>query len=303
MKNEKLAMLLVIIGNSIWGGSFMFSKIALEIIDPITLLGLRFLVAFATLNLVLLVGTLTGKLKMNIKGKNILPLLLLGLFQPVIYFVCEAYGIKLTTSTFSSVMIAMIPIVTLGFEALVMKMYPTVKQAAFAVLSVAGVVLIAVMNKSEGSLNPIGVIMLIFAILAAVGYSAVSRKTSDNFTVFERTYFMFLLGCIFYLPVAIIQNRGNLYATMLQPFANIDFLLTILYLGVLSSVVAFGCLNFAFGVIKMSQANIFSTLATAVAIFTGVVFLKEPFGIVKMVGSAMILIGLYGFNKFQIISN
>ena len=97
MKRSTLATLASLAGYSIFGFSFLFSKLALDMTSPFVLLSVRFLTAFLVLNLLLL----TKRVSISLKNKPVLPLLLMGLVQPVIYFICEAYGIAMTSSSFS----------------------------------------------------------------------------------------------------------------------------------------------------------------------------------------------------------
>ena len=64
-------------------------------------------------------------LRFSLRGRDVRPLIALGLVQPVIYYLCESYGISLTNSTFSGVIIALSPIVGLGMGALFLREYPT----------------------------------------------------------------------------------------------------------------------------------------------------------------------------------
>ena len=94
------ASLAGLLGYSIFGFSFLFSKIALDLASPSVLLSVRFLMAFLVMNLLLL----TGKQHISLRGKPVGMLLLLGLVQPVLYFLFEAYGISMTSASFSGVM-------------------------------------------------------------------------------------------------------------------------------------------------------------------------------------------------------
>ena len=76
------AVAAAVLGNSFFGLSFLFSKVALERLEPFVLLAVRFIVAFVMLNLVLL----TGKVKIRLTGKPVQKILMLGLVQPVLYF-------------------------------------------------------------------------------------------------------------------------------------------------------------------------------------------------------------------------
>ena len=93
MSTRTKALAAVILGNSIFGFSFLFSKIALDLTLPSVMLAFRFTVAFLALNLVVWIGKMTGKLEFSLKGKPLKYVLLLALFQPGIYFIAESYGI------------------------------------------------------------------------------------------------------------------------------------------------------------------------------------------------------------------
>ena len=101
MKTRTKALWAVIIGNSIFGFSFLFSKIALGLTIPSVMLAVRFLSAFLVLNLVVVIGKATKKIDFKLRGKPLKYVLLLALFQPVIYFVAESYGITYTSSAFA----------------------------------------------------------------------------------------------------------------------------------------------------------------------------------------------------------
>ena len=106
MKKQTLATLAALLGYTIFGFSFLFSTIALSQTTPITLLCIRMTLAFTALNLILLLR----KIRFDFRGKPVKLLLLLGLVQPVIYFLCENYGISMTSTSFSGIIIGTIPL-------------------------------------------------------------------------------------------------------------------------------------------------------------------------------------------------
>ena len=94
MSTRTKAILAVICGNTIFGFSFIFSKMALQITVPSVLIAVRFLAAFVVLNLIVLIGR--PRVEFSLKGKPLRYVLLLALFQPILYFLCESYGIVYT---------------------------------------------------------------------------------------------------------------------------------------------------------------------------------------------------------------
>lgn len=115
MKENKAALGAVITGNAVFGFSFLFSKLALAVASPAVLIAVRFTVAFLVLNAVVFIGKSIRRrdgrplVAFSLRGKPLKNVLLLALFQPVIYFIAENYGIVYTSSSFAGILIAIIP--------------------------------------------------------------------------------------------------------------------------------------------------------------------------------------------------
>jgi len=137
MKKSFVATAAGLLGYSIFGFSFLFSKLALELASPFVLLSARFLAAFLVMNLLLL----TKKVRLSLRGKPVGSLLLLGLVQPVLYFIFETYGIAMTSASFSGVMIGLVPVMGLIFGVVFLKETCSKFQILCTLLSVVGVVM------------------------------------------------------------------------------------------------------------------------------------------------------------------
>lgn len=290
MENNKTitATLAALGAQIIFGFSFMFTKIALDYASPMTVIADRYLVAFLGMTLVMLIKK--TKIKFN---KSLWKLALMSLFQPLLYFVFETYGIKLTTSAFSSIMISMIPVVSMVSGIFLLREIPSPMQYVFTALSVAGVVIMALAGNADGTVTPLGVILLMGAVVSSVGYNIASRKISAEFSVMERTYAMTLIGTVSFMTIALVQNLHD-PAAIFEPFAHTAFLWGVLYLGVASSVVAFLFLNFANTYLPVAKTTVFSNITTAVSVVTGVLFLNETLSIKAIISTVMIITGVFG---------
>ena len=83
------ATLAALCGNAIFGFSFMFSRLALNVASPFVMLMYRFGVAFGVLSLVALWAAGSGRqdwLRFQLHWRKIGPLVARGLVQPVVYF-------------------------------------------------------------------------------------------------------------------------------------------------------------------------------------------------------------------------
>ncbi len=295
MKNKTITATLAALGAQvIFGFSFMSTKLALNFASPITVIADRYLVAFLGLTLVMFITK--TKFKIN---KNIWKLFLMSFFQPVLYFLCESYGIEMTTSSFSSVMISLIPVVALFSGLLFLKEFPSKMQYAFTLLSVLGVCIMALVGKSEGTVTMPGVILLIGAVISSVAYNTLSRKISSEFSVMERTYAMAIIGMIVFLLISFVQNIHS-PQEIVRHFLNPVYTLPILYLGVLSSVVAFLLLNYANTYLPVAKTTVFANVTTVVSVLAGIVFLKEKVTLLSVISILMIIVGVWGVQALSV---
>lgn len=286
------AVLATTLCHVLWGFSFMASSRALSAANVFVLLSHRFLIAFTLMSLM----TLAGFAKLSLKGKRILPLVALGLMEPVIYFFGEQYGILYSGTVFSGVMIAMIPVFCMFAAMPILHEKPTAGQVAFSVISVAGVIGLGLMGGSAGTVKLIGVIALIVAVIGAAGYTLLSRSISKQFTPFERTYMMMAVGACVFTVCAAIACRGSVSAYF-APFKNTEYLLCVLFLGACCSVVCYFMSSYAITYMPVAKEVVFSNLTTAVSVFAGVVFLNEPFTWLGLVCCILILVGIWGVQK------
>lgn len=281
------ATLAGLLGYSIFGFSFLFSKTALDLTTPFVLLSFRFLTAFLVLNLLLF----TGLQKISLKGKPVGRLLLMGLIQPVIYFICETYGIALTTSSFAGVVIGLAPVMGLLFGTLFLKERSTLFQAVCAGLSVLGVVLTT--TGGFGTFSTAGFCLLLVAVVSASLFTVISRSISEVFTPFERTYVMFAMGCTAFPGIALVQTRGDL-SCWTAPLSVPTFWVSLLYLAVVSSVCAFLLINYAVNHLSAGRTLILSNFSTVISVLAGIFIMGDSFTALQLAGIAIIIFSVFG---------
>ncbi|MCC8061596.1 MAG: DMT family transporter [Clostridiales bacterium] len=292
MDQRKRAVAAGITGNAIFGFSFLASKIALNYAVPMELLSIRFGVSM--LILLLLIGLKI--MRLDLKGKNILPLIALGLCQPVLYFCFENYGLMYSTSSFSGIMIGMAPVASTVTAAIFLKEKVSRRSMAGIAVCVVGVVITSLSEKSEGSVTAVGFLCLCGAIMMATIYSLLNKRSSGEFSPFERTFVMFTVGFIAFFAVNLFQLRGDLPARYASLLTEGNFMLPVLYLAVISSVVAFFCINYSISYLPVQQAVSYTNLTPIISVIAGVVILSEPFSPGHLVGMVLVLVGICQVN-------
>ena len=161
------AILVCLLTSLLFGLSFIFIKMCVTEVSLFTMLSWRNIVAIIAMTLCAKLGIM----HINLKGKDIKPLLKLSLYQPILYFIFESAGVKNTTASESGIIIATIPIVTMIWGMIFMKERPSRIQAFFMIMTVAGAVLAAGVGGVSTSSNFIGYVFLFLAVLCDAGFS------------------------------------------------------------------------------------------------------------------------------------
>jgi len=281
----------------LFGFSYLFTKRITDSISPMTLLSWRFIIAFLFFNICMLAGIL----KVDFKNKSISSLFLVGIFQPVLYFIGETIGINLTSASESGTIIACIPIITLLLSSLLLKEIPTKLQVTGVSISAIGIILIVLTKGAEVTFNPVGYIMLFLAVTSYSLYSVFSEK-ANQFTSTEKTYVMIAFGTVAFTGIAFVENlkSGTLKDFFILPFTNLNFLITVLYLGIGCSVLAFLLYNLAISYIGTNKSASFVGISTIVTVIAGIIILKEKFTIIQIVGTILVISGVYLANVIYI---
>lgn len=293
------ATLAALLGNSIFGFSFMFSRMALESATPFVMLMYRFCLAFLCLNGVALWAKMKKKegwLRFSIPWKKSAPLFLLGLVQPVLYFLAESYGIRMTNATVSGVIIALIPIAALAGGALFMQEKPSCMQVFYSLVCILGVIVMTLQQSASGNVHPLGILLLLGAVVTGAAYNMMSRSISRTFSALERTYVMMLMGAIVFGALAVFECRGDA-ALLLAPAQNGRFLLSMVYLSLFSSILAFLCLNYAATLLPVRKTTAFCNMTTVLSVFAGAVFLGDSVSPVSIAAAVVIIFGVFGVQK------
>ncbi|MFZ5631841.1 MAG: DMT family transporter [Bacillota bacterium] len=283
----------------VFGFSFIFTKGTLAYLDPFQLLGLRF--ALAALSLTLL--AVFRLVRLNLKLEHIPALLKIAVWQPVLYFVCETYGVKLTSASESGVVIALVPVAVTVLSVFMLGEKVTAGQGVCISGAVAGVMLMALGGAGTASGGPpghlLGILLLFGAVMAGAFYNIFSRRAADSHAPLEITFVMMWLGALVFNAIGLTQSyltgqQANYYAAL----QHLPAVTGLLYLGLLSSVVAFFLLNYALSRMPASRTAVFLNLIPLVSLLAGVVFYGERLGPWQLAGCALILLGVWGTNYF-----
>ena len=267
----------------IWSSSFLWIKVAIEEMGPMTLVAYRVLLGLLFGIAVILIQR--EKMPRTLKAWT--PLLVLGLTNVAIPFFLISWGEKTIDSGVASILDATVPLFTIVVAHFLLhddKM--TVQKVAGLLIGFAGVVVL--MSKdigdSAGSLLGQGAVILASAFYA--GSSIYARKfTEDTSGIFRSmgplvsaTAVMWLASFFFESPVHV-------------PDQSIIWI-ALLWLGILGSGVAFVMLFYLIHEIGPTRTTMVTYLFPLGGVTLGVIFLHETLTWEIVVGAALILASL-----------
>ena len=120
----------------LWGLSFVFTKIALEELEPSEVMAVRWIIPPVIYALL----WATGAIKMSFRGKPLKWLIFLVLTEPVAYAYCETWGVELTTASESSIFIGSIPLAVVVMELIFNRKKISKREITGVLIGFAGVV-------------------------------------------------------------------------------------------------------------------------------------------------------------------
>ncbi len=296
MSEKRKAYIAAISYACIIGLSFMFVKVTLTVASPTDILAHRFTFAFIGI-VILMVFT---KNKLTIKKYDLLKILPLAILYPIVFFTFQVLGLAKISSSEAGIIQATIPIFTLALAGLLLKEKATRGQLVFISLSVLGVIYMLIMNGANATTgNVIGSGLILLSALAASLYNVLARRLTKQYSLLILTYVMTLCGFVIFNGVALGNHLMNgTIDEFFQPLTHVDFVIAILYLGLLSSLGTSYLSNYALSKLEASKMSVFSNFATLITILAGVLFLQEVFHLYHFIGGIIIIIGVIGTNYF-----
>ncbi|MGG1658411.1 DMT family transporter [Brevibacillus sp. NRS-1366] len=294
MKDQQKAMIAAVLNALIIGLSFIFVKMALVIASPTDTLAHRFTMSFVAPT----IPVLFGWVRLSIRARDILRLLPLALLYPALFFALQTFGLVYTSSSEAGIIQATVPIFTMVMATCFLKESSTWLQKLATLLSVVGVIYIfAMKGMSVGTGNSMGTILILLSALSLAGYSVLAKKMTKSFHYIDVTYMVTIIGFLSFNAMAVYRHaaEGSLSAYF-APFAHTQFIASILFLGVLSSLVTSLLTNFALSKMEASRLSVFGNLSTLVTMAAGVLFLQEQLAYYHLIGAVMIIAGVVGTN-------
>lgn len=280
----------------ITGLSFLFGKIGLENSSPLDLLAYRFTFGF----LAILVPLIFKWVKIEVNKEMIKRIMPLVIFYPLSFFGFQTFGLEHTQSSEAGILLAVVPVFTMILASYFLKEKTTILQKLSILLSVFGVIYITFMKSTSLQFsNMKGIIFLLLSVISFAIYSVMARNLTKDFSATELSYVMIGISFIAFNVLALGKHLiAGSVGSFFLPLKELNFIVAVLYLGVLSSFGTSFLSNYVLSKIEASKMSVFTNLATVISIIAGVVFLNEEIFYYHIIGSILIIAGVIGVNLF-----
>lgn len=277
-----LAALLTI---SIWGTTFISTKVLLEDFQPVEILFFRFV-----LGLVALVLVYPKRLRVE-NPKQELVFAAAGLSGICLYYLLENIALTCTMASNISVILSVAPFFTAILSRIFMKTEEQLHLRFLLGFAVAmtGISLIS-LNGSRLELNPAGDLLAILAALVWAVYSLLTRKISSyGYHTIQTTRRVFLYGILFMIPALFIFDFRLGAGRLADPKA----LLNLLFLGLGASALCFVTWNYAVKILGAVRTSVYIYAVPVITVVTAVLILHEIITPVAALGTVLTLVGLF----------
>jgi drug/metabolite transporter (DMT)-like permease len=273
----------IILAMIVWASSFIALKSAMIDIGPFTVIFLRMIIASLCF-----VYFIKSFFKYNFSKKDIKYILLLGLFEPCLYFIFEAKALQYTSASQAGMITSVMPLITAIFAGYLLKEIITRKLILGSLLAMIGVIWLSVnANTTHTAPDPmLGNFLEFCAMACGAGYTIVAKYLSEKYSAIFITAVQAFMGAVFFFPLFLYE-----YNTMEMNFTS-EALLWILYLGVVVTLGGYGLYNFALTKIDASKAAIFVNLIPIFTMLLAFIILKEVLSPTQLIASAVILVGV-----------
>lgn len=284
-KSKSSAYIIINIAMIIWAVSFIWSKSALEVYSPLFVLPSRLLIAST---LLFIFGKISGRLQ-AIHRSDYKWLVLLAFFEPFLYFIGENYGLQRVSPTIAAVIIATIPLFLPFVASIFFKERINRHQLIGIGISFVGVGMVLINNDMNLNADLLGIALLLLAVFAALGYTAVLKKVTQKYNPLTIVAWQSLIACIAFTPLFLsIAWEQTMAAGIVW-----DSLRSIILLGVFGSSVAFIAYTQSIRVLGITKAGVFANIIPVFTALFSFFMLHEALLLVNYLGIAMVIGGLF----------
>ncbi len=265
----------------LWGSSYAAMKTVVASFGPMGTVWARMVVAS------LIFGLAGWKDVRRMRfGRDWKWLVLLFLFQPCLYFLCEGFAVHYTSSVQAGMISAVLPLMVMFGAYVILGEKSGILVWAGCLLSLAGVVWLTAgsVPTRTAPFPLLGNLLEVAAMACGAGYMLLVRKLSGSYAPWMLTGMQFMAGSLFFLPgVWVSETSWNV---------SFEAYLLLLYLGACVTLGAFGLYNWGIARVPAGRASVFVNLVPVIAVCLGVTCMGETLSTDQAMACGVVFAGV-----------
>jgi len=289
LKYKSLRYWLIILAVIFWGASFIATKVALEELNPETIISLRLILA----SILLVVSAIAAKKKFDINLKNHGSIFLLACIA-VFHLWIQVTGLKYTTAANTGWIIGTAPIFMAIFAAIFFREKISLLQSGGIIIAMFGLLLLV----GKGDFANIDLIknkgdLLVLGSAFTWGvYSTVNKKISLSYSPLMTILYLFLMMTVIIVPF-------NLNTAAISSVVHLSLIgwISILFLGLLCSGVAYVIWAYSLRDMESAKVGAFLYFEPFVTVTAAWIFLHESITLPMLLSGIIITAGVILVNK------
>ncbi|WP_082337495.1 DMT family transporter [Lysinibacillus sp. FJAT-14745] len=274
----------------LWGGNFVVAKSLVDHASPLTLTSLRWLIAVAVL-----LPMVWWKEKRLLPSREALfPLLLMGITGVVLFNIFQFLALERTTSTNVGLISTLNTISIAFFSFVFLKEKINILQALAMLLSLFGVLLVL----SKGNIGlllsfhfNLGDLWMLAAVCVWGIYSVCSKWAMKTTSPLMANLYSGIFGLLVLLP---FNFRDFTVSNV-----NQSFILSLLYTGLISTVVCMVLWNIGIQKLGATTSGVFLNFNPIFTALLAFLFLGESISWTQGIGGLIVIIGCLLFSHFK----
>ncbi len=267
-----------------WGGNYAATKYAAELLPPLLLVTFRFTLG----GLVLLCIIRLFEPQSKLGREDVLPMIGLGCFGVAAAQTCFTFGVSMTTAADTGLVFATAPVWGMLLASVLGLERPRWWGVLGVALSILGVGIVVRGGLGDEGTSLAGDLLVLLAAVCVGAYTVFSMPLLERHSPLAVAGYPTLFGApvvmLLSLPVLPGVHWGSVGA---GAWAAVG------YSAVFATAFAFAAWQRGISRIGANRVLVYQYLITLAGVASGIVFLGESLGVDKIVGGAVILLGVY----------
>ncbi len=291
MKNKLNIHFLLILAVFFWGLTPSFMKLSLSEIAVFPFNVLRLFTAMLTSGVFLLI---LGKWR-RVERKDWINFIIIGLFGFFVFQFCFPFGVKKTSASIASLIMATLPINVIIINLLSKSEKINLKSVIGILLSIIGISIIVIGTSGGISLEGTQTSGVILLIAAEMGFALYTVKAKELIHKYSLYQVMFIVIMFSFIPFLIL-SANQISSVKLSDISALAWL-GVAFTGILGTCI--GNILWYKGIQNLgsTKTSIYANLPPVFGISAGFLFLNEILSILQIFGGLVIMAGVILANR------